>query len=235
TISSKSILLEKQLKKIEMEIKPGHYVMLEFKDNGSGMDENTKARIFEPFFSTKQKNKGTGLGLSMVYGFVRSHQGYIDVDSKLGLGTTFRIFLPVADTEQDVVEDQPRAIDYTKDNDETILVVDDEKNLREFLTNALQHHGYEVFEARDGYEAIDYFKSHKSKIDLVLLDMIMPNMDGKDTLKAIKKIDDNVKIIISTGYSDKDALETIKDYVEGIIYKPYRAEDILSTLRQVLG
>jgi len=179
--------------------KSGHYALLTFADNGCGMDEATRQRIFEPFFTTKETGKGTGLGLSIIYGIVEQHNGYLSVYSEPDHGTTFRIMLPLM-TEGIGMRDTE--VDHRKlpGGDETILVVDDETAIRQYLELFLTTLGYRVLLAHDGREAIQVFRESEHEIDLVLMDVIMPNINGREAALEIRELKNDVKIIFTSGY-----------------------------------
>ncbi len=215
-----------------MDAVPGDYVSLEVEDTGCGIDSETQKKIFEPFFSTKEQGKGTGLGLSMVYGFVRSHDGFIDVNSSPGKGSRFRIFLPANDSGKTEKKDK---IKEPENGSELILVVDDEEIMRSFLEQALESHGYKVLLAKNGLEGVEVFKQNKDKINLIILDMLMPKMSGSEALNKMQEIDPNIKVIIASGYSDEEKLNAIKSMdIAGFIQKPFKLKDLLSRIRTIL-
>jgi len=184
TFKTENVCVDEDFIRIVPDLKPGNYVKTSVSDIGIGMPEKIKDYIFDPFFTTKGVGEGTGLGLATVYGIIKNHQGHIDVYSEPGKGTTFTFYLPASDKE---VTDEKEEAAIIK-GDETILVVDDEEDIREMLKTQLQSLGYIVLTGCDGIDAVSVFKKHKNKIDLVLLDMIMPDMNGKDTYIALKKL-----------------------------------------------
>ncbi len=216
-------------------IPPGQYVILEIEDNGPGIPPEIIGKIFEPFFTTKPVGEGTGLGLSVVYGIVRNHGGYIDVRSKPG-ETKFLVYFPKAQAI-----DQPKKILVGKSipidlrGQGTILVVDDEKEIRQFIRSVLEEHGYRVIEAQNGYEAIEIFQEKAHEIDLVLLDLIMPEMDGKDTFWNLKKLLPNIRVILLTGYvADSTVRSMLNNGARAFLTKPFRLQDLLVVVNQVL-
>jgi CheY-like chemotaxis protein len=216
----------------EMEIAPGPCVVLSVSDTGSGMGKDTVQRIFEPFYTTKEQGKGTGLGLSMVYGVVKNHGGLVRVDSRPGKGTTFRIFLPISGEPEEV---ELAMKDGVKGGKELILVVDDEEPIRSIAKEILEEFGYRVLLAEDGQEAIGIYREQKEEIDLVILDMIMPNMGGRETFTKLKELDSNIKAVLSTGYSrDGKAQEILDEGMMGYIQKPYQVKALLSKVRSSL-
>ena len=210
---------------------PGQYTLLTFSDNGAGMDETTRQRIFEPFFTTKETGQGTGLGLSIIYGIISQHNGHISVYSEPGMGTTFRILLPLLAgevvTSEAGVSHQP-----LKGGDETILVVDDEESIRQYLELFLTSLGYRVLLAQGGREAIDVFRDIKGEVDLVLMDIIMPDIDGCKAALEIRSIKSNIKIVFTSGYPYDTIYERRalgKDML--LLMKPLTPTDLAQTLR----
>ena len=214
-------------------INPGRYVRLRVTDTGVGMDRKVRERIFEPFFTTKNMGKGTGLGLASVYGIVKGHGGYIDVDSKLGSGTTFSIYLPASDKKISKTKNQPTRIENGSGK---ILLVDDEKMVLDIGSKLLTKLGYTVFEANDGSTAIEIFKENHKNIDLAILDMIMPGMGGSEVFDKIKEIDSNVKVLLSSGYSvDSQASEILQRGCDDFIQKPFGLENLSNKLKTILA
>ncbi|MBW2610523.1 MAG: PAS domain S-box protein [Deltaproteobacteria bacterium] len=212
--------------------KPGNYVLLTVRDTGIGMDKKTMKRIFEPFFTTKGLARGTGLGLASAYGIVKAHSGYIDVDSEKGHGTTFSIFLP--STTKAVKEEIESTSVFLKGG-ETILLVDDEDMVIEAGEQILPKLGYEVLLARGGQEALELYRQNHDKIDMVLLDMVMPDLGGGETYDRMKEINPDVKVLLSSGYSiDGQAKEIMDRGCDGFIQKPYTLKKISGAIREVL-
>ena len=213
--------------------KAGNYVKFTIADTGIGMDEDTQERIFDPFFTTKEMGRGTGLGLASVYGIIKSHGGYIDVDSEEGQGTTFSIFLPVSEKEH---HKENKSTKHIIEGSGTILLVDDEELVIEVGSKLIKRIGYKVFVAKSGSEAIDVYKESKAKIDLVILDMIMPKMGGGETYDKMKRIDSNVKVLLSSGYSiNGEAAEIIKRGCNSFIQKPFSMKDLSVKIDEVLA
>lgn len=214
-------------------MKPGDYVKVSVTDSGEGMDEATKNRIFEPFFTTKEMGRGTGLGLAMVYGIVKGHNGYINVYSEKGHGTTFNIYLPVS--EKQLVREEATSRQEWLTGSETILVVDDEEHVIEVMEEVLKAMGYTVIVARNGKEAVKVFKKEKSKIDLVILDMIMPGIGGGETFDRLKDLDPDIKVILSSGYSiGGTAKEIMEKGCKAFIQKPFSVAELSRKVREVL-
>jgi CheY-like chemotaxis protein len=213
--------------------KPGNYVLLSVKDTGIGMDEETSKRIFEPFFTTKGLANGTGLGLASAYGIIKGHGGYIDVFSELGHGATFNIYLPA--TGRIIKEEGKMNSEIIKGN-ETILFVDDEEQILEVGREMLKNIGYTVHPAKSGQEALDIYNSKQNSIDMVLLDMVMPNMNGGETYDKLKGINPEIKVLLSSGYSlDDQAVEILERGCKGFIQKPFTLNELSTKIREVLG
>ena len=226
TFATRNIVLdEESCVNYAGEMTPGPYVEVCVCDTGSGMDSETRSRIFEPFFTTKEVGKGTGLGLASVYGCIKSHYGSIQVDSHPGQGTTFRVLLHAAEAAC-VSGDGPACQNVIRGMGH-VLVVDDEGIVREFVATALQKLGYSVSLCVDGAEAVEYFKDCHKDIDLVILDLIMPILNGPDTFRELKAIDPDVKVLISSGFSQN---ETTNDLIDegalGLLSKPFRINQL---------
>jgi len=225
-----AILDEKQCRAYDA--KPGPHVKLLVTDTGVGMDAETQKRIFEPFFTTKGVGKGTGLGLASAYGIIKNHGGIINVYSEKGHGTTLTIYLPATAKKAD--ETKP-AEEGLLTGEETILVVDDEKVNVELMKELLERLGYKIFTAQSGKKAIEMYRKHAGKIQLVILDMIMPEMHGKETLVKLMEIDKNVCVLLSSGYSINGEAKTILELgCKGFIQKPFRPEELARKIRDVL-
>jgi PAS domain S-box-containing protein len=211
---------------------PGNYVRLIISDTGSGMDKATLERIFDPFFTTKEMGRGTGLGLASVYGIIKNHDGYIDVESEIGRGTTFTIFLPA---NENGVESRVEPDATLIKGSGTLLIVDDEELVLDVGVNMLEKLGYTVLEAHNGTEAVDIFKANHHKIKLVILDIIMPDMGGGAVYEKIKSINPDVKVLLSSGYSvDGQAIELLERGCEGFMQKPFTLEELSGKITQIL-
>jgi PAS domain S-box-containing protein len=213
-------------------VQPGNYVRISVQDNGAGMDRKTAERIFEPFFTTKEMGRGTGLGLASVYGIVKNHGGFITVYSEVGKGTTFHVYLPAS--EKEIAEDKklPGEIPVGK---ETILLVDDEDTIVEVMEKALTLTGYKVLVARGGEQAIQVFQQNRDRIDLVLLDMIMPGMNGGKVFDSLRGLHPGVKVILSSGYSiDGEASQIMARGCNGFIQKPFGIKELSQKIREVM-
>jgi len=213
--------------------KPGDYILLTVADTGIGMDPKTVQHIFEPFFTTKELGRGTGLGLASVYGIVKGHGGYVDVESEKGQGTTFKIYLPASKEEVYNAIELP---DNISKGTGTILLVDDEEAVLEVGEKLLKVMGYHVLTAREGREAIDVYKKHRETVDLVLLDIIMPNMKGGEVFDCLKEINPDIKVLLLSGYSiDGEAAKILERGGKGFIQKPFHLERLSETIRAILG
>ena len=213
----------------------GDYVSISVSDTGTGMDEQTKKRIFEPFFTTKELGRGTGLGLAVLYGVVQSHNGFVDVKSSVGEGTTFILYFPLP--AGSVVGAGELEIEQEKilGGTETLLVVEDEDSLRELMTSVLGENGYTVLSARDGMEAIETYMRNKERIQLVLTDMGLPKLDGAAVIIALKNINPNVRIIMASGYLEPNLKsELFKQGAREFVQKPYSPRNVLHKIREAL-
>ncbi len=216
-------------------LKPGFYTLIKVADNGSGIPPEVLEKIWEPFFTTKEIGKGTGLGLSTVLGIVKSHNGIIHLQTELNKGTTFCVYLPAQDNATGVpADDGPKQL--PAGHGELILAIDDEASVLTMTKETLETFGYRVITARDGAEAVAIYSANRDEIRGVITDMLMPHMDGPATIRVLRKLDPNIKIIAASGLMD---VEKVKDVtgLESIPYlmKPYTAEKLLTTLQQLLA
>jgi CheY-like chemotaxis protein len=244
------------------EAKPGDYVLLTVRDAGSGMGKETMERIFDPFFTTKGLANGTGLGLTSVYGIIKAHSGYIDVESKKGharpprlspaerddggqarpprlsardggQGTTFSIYLPAS--ERKLIRESKRTREVLMGTG-TVLLIDDENMILDVGEQILKTLGYEVLLAEGGKEAIDIYKANKDKIDMVILDMIMPGMGGGEAYGRMKEFNPNVKVLLSSGYSiDGKATEILERGCDDFIQKPFQISQLSQKIKETLA
>jgi two-component system cell cycle sensor histidine kinase/response regulator CckA len=213
-------------------LEPGEYVMISVQDNGVGMDPVVRRRIFEPFFTTKEIGRGTGLGLASAYGIIKNHNGFIDVESTKGVGTTFKFYLPVSG--RNVAREEPDDSRVLK-GPETVLLVDDELMIIEVGVEILKALGYGVILANSGEEAIDIYRNSLNQIDIVVLDMIMPGMGGSETFDQLKEINPEVKVLLSSGYSvDGMATDILERGCQQFIQKPFDIKELSRKLRDVL-
>jgi|GEM_PF-721727 len=233
-ISAENKIIDEQYAHMHIEAKPGNYLMISIEDTGTGMPPDVVNRIFEPFFTTKERGKGTGLGLSTVYTIVKSHEGFINVYSEVGKGTTLKVYLPAAEMGQtSALKSQEKEL--LAGNGELILVVDDEASICEITKQTLETFGYRAVTASDGTEALAIYASQGKDIALVVTDMMMPIMDGSLTIRSLRKMNPSVKIIASSGLTTNDHATRESDLaVNAFIAKPYTAEKLLKAIHQVL-
>lgn len=236
TITSGNVYVEDTSSPSLQGLVPGKYVLVSVTDNGQGMDKETVKKIFDPFFTTKEAGKGTGLGLSMVYNTIKKHRGAIEVNSEIGKGATFNIYLPYSSVQKTPgrpLEPSEKKNDQPQGH-ETVLLVDDEEVIRGFATEILSAHGYQVIACQNGREALEIYAPSPGKIDLVILDLFMPVMDGKETLAALKKINPQVRVVISSGYAETKELKGLEGEICAFIHKPYKSAELLKKVREVL-
>jgi PAS domain S-box-containing protein len=214
-------------------VKSGNYVKMSVTDTGVGIDEATLQRIFEPFFTTKEMGRGTGLGLASAYGIIKNHGGVIDVYSEKGEGTTFNIYLQAS--EKEVTIKERKLADVILKGTETVLLVDDEDVIIDVGKDMLQEVGYKVLLARSGKEAVQVYGKHKDDIDIVILDMIMPNMGGGEVYDIMKEDNPKVKVLLSSGYSIRgEATEILERGCDGFIQKPFNMKELSGKIREIL-
>lgn len=231
-LSTENVYLDNRQIMSSEKIKSGDYVRISVKDTGIGIPQNLKNKIFEPFFTTKDVNKGTGLGLATVYGIVKNHNGYVFVDSTPGTGAEFILCFPVYVAE-DTVEELDQADVYSGSS--TILVIDDEEIVRSTALKMLQKLGYRVILAEDGRTAVDIYSARQSEIDLVLLDFIMPGIDGAETKRLLEEINPDVRIVLASGYSTRGRMENILMSGDVLfIQKPFRLHSLSKIVHEAL-
>jgi two-component system cell cycle sensor histidine kinase/response regulator CckA len=212
--------------------KPGNYTLLTIRDDGTGMDKETMKRIFEPFFTTKDLAEGTGLGLASAYGIIKAHGGYIDVDSEKGHGTTFSIYLP---SLAKAVKDEKGLPAKIVKGKETVLLVDDEEVVLDTGEQILKKLGYEVLSATNGREALELYEKNQDKIDMILLDMVMPIMGGGETYDKMREINSDIKVLLASGYSiEGEAKKILERGCDGFIQKPFGIEELSNGIRNIL-
>jgi PAS domain S-box-containing protein len=223
--------LDKDFVKTHLDTEEGNYVVLSVTDTGVGMAPEIKDRIYEPFFTTKGQSGGTGLGLATVYGIVKRHTGTITVYSEMGKGTTFKLYFPATTKKLKKASEKVEIADSKGKG--TILIIDDDPVVREMWGDFLSRRGYRVITAEDGQRGIDIFRDQGADIDLIILDLIMPKVGGKEALTALRKMDPSIKIIVSSGYSESgQAKEILSEGVEGFIQKPALLTDLAEHVGQ---
>ena len=235
TITTETITLDNYFVLARGFGRPGRYALLTFSDTGDGMTDDIVKHIFEPFYTTKELGKGTGLGLSIVYGIIKKHNGYVICHSTSGLGTIFQIYLPLLDSVPEVTKDRaPEAVEDARGAD-AILMAEDNEQARKFCKDVLEEFGYTVITAVDGADALEKFKANGDRISLVILDVIMPKMNGREVYDAMRALDPGVRILFCSGYSD--------DVVAGqgglgkdmnFLAKPFTPKELLMKIREVL-
>jgi two-component system cell cycle sensor histidine kinase/response regulator CckA len=243
TIKTRNVSERESLKLRSMSVQPGEYLLIEVEDTGTGMTPEVMAKIFEPFFSTKDVGKGTGLGLSTVYGIVKQTGGYIFADSTPGKGTTFRVYLPRHIPEPETAADragtqsQPKP-ERSRDLSGTgrVLLVEDEDSVRNFAVRALKRQGYEVLEATTGVEALEIFAAETQPIDIIVSDVVMPEMDGPTMLTEMRKSRPDLKVIFVSGYPDdrfKTGLDPDAHYA--FLAKPFSLPQLAAKVKEELA
>lgn len=208
---------------------------LDIKDTGTGMDPKTCRRAFDPFFTTKPVGQGTGLGLSMVYGTIKNHDGLVLLDSAPGQGTTVTIYLPVYRPESPLIRPPTREYSSIQTGHGTILLVDDEQLIRQVGGRLLEKLGYEVLLAENGEQGIKVYQENRGRVDLIILDLIMPKMSGEEAFLQLKEIDPQVKILLSSGYTqEKIADKMFSLGVVGFVQKPYQLSELSAKIASAI-
>ncbi len=232
SILGENIVVDEHYVRMNIDAKIGRYIVITVSDTGMGIPADTLDRIFEPFFTTKERGKGSGLGLSTVIGIIKSHRGFVNVYSEVGQGTQFKVYLPALEETQTLLVEE---LELPQGHGELILVVDDEVAIRKITKTSLETYSYRVLTASDGIEAIALYAQHKSEISLVLIDMMMPEMDGPTTIRTLQKIEPQVKIIGVSGLVSNDKLAKVAALgVKTFLSKPYTTQELLTTLDEVL-
>jgi CheY-like chemotaxis protein len=234
TFKTENVEPDEAFRRVNLANDAGSYVSLSVIDTGAGMTDDILEHIFEPFFTTKKTGQGTGLGLAMAYGIIKNHCGHLSCHSAPLKGTTFQVYLPAIDAAaQEEMEAPP--IPIVKGEGETILVIDDEAFLRDLAEDMLTTNGYQVITAVSGEEGLELYKQHHEYVKLIILDLIMPGMGGKQCLVEILNIDPKAKILISSGYAlDEPENDNKLMQARGFIHKPYNFRQMLQTIRHVI-
>jgi two-component system, cell cycle sensor histidine kinase and response regulator CckA len=233
TVSAENLAIDEHFASMNPGAQLGWHVALRVSDTGSGMSPETMDKIFDPFFTTKEVGKGTGLGLATVIGIVKGHGGFLTVQSEPGTGTTFSVFLPASRDAEVAKKEEEAAV--ADGNGELILVVDDEAPIREALVGTLAAHGYRAYTAEDGTDALALYFQRKGEISVVLTDLAMGQMDGIALVRALRKIDPGVRVIVSSGHFQKENMAVLNSLgVKVLLEKPYTAEKLLRAVRKVL-
>jgi CheY-like chemotaxis protein len=236
-IETRNVFLDEEYCSRHPEAKPGDYVLLSLTDTGHGMSEDVLQHIFEPFFTTKEKGSGTGLGLATVYGIVKQAEGHISVHSQEGQGTTFFIYFPKSTeiNQEPVSEEIPQIFLNDLKGEETILVVEDDHTVRQVVVETLANYGYHILEATNGSEALEIYSLNSHKIDLVISDVVMPQMDGREFRKKILQTNPNCKFIFMSGYTDTTIMNF--DELQSVEYlqKPFKLTELLRKVRSMFS
>ncbi len=233
-IDTRNVILDEYLIQTYY-VQPGKYIKISITDTGVGMDAETQRQIFDPFFTTKGMGRGTGLGLASVYGIIKGHGGVINVESEKAHGTTFNIYLPAIEGSGVVVQEAFPGPQEIQRGNETILLVDDEQIILDVGRGMLDALGYKVLTASEGDEAIERYKANKDKIDMVILDMILPGMSGQEVYAILKGINEKIKVLISSGYNiNGEATEILQQGANNFIQKPFTMKDLSLIIREVL-
>ena len=233
SVTARNIVVDEQYAAMLHTVPAGRFVLLEVTDTGTGMTPEVKEHMFEPFFTTKAPGHGTGFGLSTVSTIVREHGGGISVESEPGRGSCFKVFLPAQADKTVAVTDEPRNVAPPRGRGECILLVDDDASILEIMRHTLESYGYRVRSAEDGAQAIGLYALHREDIAVVLTDMMMPVMDGSALIKAMRRINPNVRIIATSGIHGSEAAATAVG-VKHFLAKPFASSDLLALLRRVL-
>jgi CheY-like chemotaxis protein len=234
-IETRMVHLDEQYADDHVEVELGDYVVLSISDNGTGMDHDTRLRIFDPFFTTKEQGKGTGLGLSTVYGIVKQSGGHISCYSEPGRGTTFKIYLPVAE-RGDSVHQKGAAVNLEDcKGDETILLVEDEEAVRAMAKRVLSRAGYTIVEAKDGKEVAERIAELDGPVHLILTDVVLPTLSGREVAEAVRVIYPQAKVLFASGYTD-DAIVRygVLRSEMPFLHKPFTPQALLRKVREVL-
>jgi two-component system, cell cycle sensor histidine kinase and response regulator CckA len=228
-------LVKEQVREKFINANQEQYVCLSVTDTGQGMNEATRIRVFDPFFTTKEGGKGTGLGLSVVYGVVQAHHGFIDLESELGCGTTFRIYFPISITYKTDTDKKEQINPFEPGGTETILVVEDETSLLKVLELTLSAKGYTIYTAEDGISAVNIYNQYNDEIQLILSDIGLPGINGLAEFQQLKKINPDVKIIFASGYFEPTTKNELHQAgAKGFLQKPYKTAEVLTKIREVL-
>ena len=235
TIQTANVALDEAYAQEHAEVQPGNYVLLAVTDTGCGMDAATRSHIFEPFFTTKELGKGTGLGLPMVYGIVHQSHGHIWVYSEPGQGATFKIYLPRVAAEADSALPVPGP-EVTPLGHETILLVEDDDGVRQIASRILKRSGYQVLEARDGSQALKICQDYRGEIHLVLSDLVMPGISGRDLVLRLASLRPGIKVIFMSGYAEDYFMDQdLGGAGLGFIQKPFEAQVLTRKIQELLN
>jgi two-component system cell cycle sensor histidine kinase/response regulator CckA len=232
SLSAENILLDETFSRMNLEAHVGSYVVITVADTGTGIPAELLERIFDPFFTTKEVGKGTGLGLSTTLGIVKNHGGFVKIYSEVGQGSEFKVYLP---TMRDKVTQLTEESILLSGHNELILIVEDEPSIQQMTRTALKDCNYRTLTASDGVEAIALCAKYKHEISLVLMDIMMPSMDGLSAIRTLQKLNPKVKVIAMSGLAtNSQVVEEIGDSVKAFLPKPYAVQELLDTVHRVL-
>jgi two-component system, cell cycle sensor histidine kinase and response regulator CckA len=232
SVSTQNLVIDENYARMNLDAMAGPYVVITISDTGMGMKPEVIDRIFDPFFTTKDVGQGTGLGLSTVLGIIKSHKGFVNVYSEVGRGSRFTVYLPATEMAETLVTVE--AI-LPAGHGELILVVDDETAVQEITKVTLEDHGYVVMTASDGIEAIAIYAEHKSRIGLVLMDLMMPSLDAGTTIRTLHKLNGQVRIVAMSGLAANESVtKGMENHVQGFLAKPFTAPELLNMLSGIL-
>ena len=235
TLEAANVELDSSYASSHETVLPGHYVMIAVSDTGIGMDAETQARIFQPFFTAKQQGEGMGVGLATVYGIIRHSEGHISVYSEPGKGTTFKVYLPRVDHAVELIAPTQVPVDELSRGSETILLAEDEEAVRSFARELLESRGYQVLEAKGGHEALEVGGRYKKRIHLLLTDVVMPQMSGAELVKHLAPLHPETKVLYMSGYGDHAVVQHgLLDASTVFLRKPFTADVLARKLREVL-
>jgi PAS domain S-box-containing protein len=235
TIKTENVALDEKYCKTYSYARPGMFVCLSVTDTGIGMGRETISHIFEPFFTTKKEGQGTGLGLSVIYGIVKQHEGWINVYSEPGQGSVFRVYFPASSVSRQARAEEEIPLDGLQGSGERVLLVEDEEMLRDFTVGVLRENGYEVFEARNAEEALDFFKREKGDFNLVFSDTVLPDKTGIELVDQLLSLKPDLKVLMTSGYLDKKSRwSIIQQRGFNFLPKPYTLADLLRALKEVV-
>jgi two-component system, cell cycle sensor histidine kinase and response regulator CckA len=233
-IHADNVWVDENLVRLLPDARTGPFVLFEVTDTGAGIAPDKLEKIFDPFFSTKDPDKGTGLGLSTALGIIKSHRGFIQVESQLNVGSKFKIFLPAVAAIESCLE-TGSAPELLRGQGQTILVVDDEESVRDVTRRTLERYGYQVITASDGAEAVALFAKDPAKVDLVLTDLMMPFMDGAATIRALRRMKPEVRLVVASGLASQARVGEVQHLqVQAVLRKPFNAESLLTTVYKVI-
>ncbi len=233
TLRAENVVIDEELARTNIGAKPGNYILVTVQDSGIGIPSSIIDKIFDPFFTTKDVGKGTGLGLSTAYSIIQNHKGFLILSSELGKGTTFKVYFPADESTTTEILEQRSVLPFG--NGEVILIVDDERSIRDVTQETLKMFNYTAVTTSDGLEAVTLFTQMSEHINLLLVDMMMPVMDGAATIRAMRKIKPKLKIIAASGLlTDVPGSDTLDGTVNAFLQKPYTAEVLLKTVHDVL-